>query len=713
MPSADTISFPDFDPVTGQPTIDGFTAAPDPGFTTLKAEPGFAEADSVMFEGGSLFPPVVLQCERVVNPAPLSGGIAPPTGDYLAFSIFCSFDATFDDSDVVVLAFKPAGSPPQTEWRRLDIHPVHNSIGAGLGSSAAAETDLDPGLPGDYHVRIDKDPRTVNAWKGTGGTPPWTTASPTNIFTRACSWRPTTVTAATTMTSVPSNGSQLFDIAVNSGGTAGFPQSGVLILEVNGVDRLIGYDSKTNASFADCLQLDTPAGGNVTDPTVTLAEAGWSIEVLVPRTAALGGGATQWIDLNDGFGLYVDIIRWGRHSTAGPDIHAGSNATQYQFPVPALGAPRHNITGSLGNGTPIQNAWFGAALIPSLQTPPGGNLGVGVRFENIANPEASIGARDKNAPAFTAPGGTIEGPNGTHDNVLVAGLRNTDTNAANNVTAEFRLANWGIGAAEFSAWAQPVGAGVPSVISIAASGTNEVTAVWDRANVPSDYVGHEHQCVWVRLTTTGGGAVHFVQDGVRRNMDFDHLSQLEREFEISGVGYAAAGAGDHEFLLYPHIRELFLVRGGGGGDGDGDGDGPDIVGARLAEGEFQKVWVWLVDGFRRTGETITIRNETAEILDPSPGQFGIVATHDDPSHVLGYRIFGDNLEWDAGGFLKARVPKEGKLTGTMQLHAGTPEEVAKVEEEDRRRGKKRGGCLGWILAFLAALVAFIRRLLKR
>jgi hypothetical protein len=709
MPAATTISFPDYDPVTGPPTLDGFTANRDPGFITNKTEPGFAVADSVMFAGGAVAPPVVLQCERV-----FSGGEGPgllPEGDYLAMSFFVSLDFAFDDNDVIVVVLKPAGSVGRDTWRRLDIHPVFTGEGASQGG-ASEETDLDPGLPGDYHVRIDKAGRTVNRWKGTAsGSPRWTPATPSNVYARSCSWEPKTISAnVTSSVTLPTDLADTFTISVDS--TAGFPQSGGLVADVSGLRRLIGYASKTATSFQGCVR---PEGqGTITGgPTqfVDAAAAGWSVELLLPRTAALGGGPSQWIDLNDGFGLYVNIIRWGRIVAAGPHIHAGNHATQYIFPVPELGTTRNNITAGLGANTVIEDSWFGTGQIPALQHPPGSNLGQGVRFQNESDPSLSVGARDKNLPAGSPLGSSIQPGGGTHDNLLVAQVKNTDpVNAANDVTAEFRFANWGLPATTFPAWKPAMGALQPSVIDLSAQGggtdSGEVTAVWDRANVPVEYGERDsqgrlirnHQCIWVQMTTTGTSPVHFVQGGVRRNMDFAFMSELERQFEISGEGYEAAGGGDHELLLFPHIREMLIPE-----------SAPDFTRVgRREDVTYRKVWFWIVDGLRRTGKTITIEGETAEILDPGPGQFGAIALHEDDKDVLGYRISGAGIEWQNSGYLTARVPQGGRITGRAHLRAGPPDEIARWEEEP--------GCFGWLIErvpFLRPLIEFLRKLLRR
>src|SRR5262245_56367295 len=135
MATSDTMSFPDYDPVTGQPTFDGWTGNTDPGVATTLAESGFAVADRLTFAGGSLFPPVGFQCEKITNPS------GQPAGHYVAFSFFCTFDVSFDTEDVVVIDVL-ATPGDATTARRITIFPNTTGVGAG---DAGGGTDSLPG----------------------------------------------------------------------------------------------------------------------------------------------------------------------------------------------------------------------------------------------------------------------------------------------------------------------------------------------------------------------------------------------------------------------------------------------------------------------------------------------------------------------------------------------------------------------------------------
>ena len=675
MAMSDTVSFPNFDPVTGPPTIDGFTGDHDPGVTTTEIDPGYDKGDRISFNTGSGFPPVVFQGVRYVNPP----GVAP--GQYLALAFFCSFDVTWDDEDVIVVALRPQKTPPgpnpHLTERRIDIFPVHT--GTGAGAPADAEVVLAGTPPGaDFHVRRNKGPRSTSSWKRTGTTgAQWSSITPANLVARSTSWRPGTPDLAHAPGSgVTLTGATGFSFPVDS--TALFPSTGVFIVDVTSgpttTSRAIKYDGKTATSFENC---EGGGSGSVAGGAgVKLSDVGWGIEVLVPTTIALGGA--DWIDLQDQFGIYFNICRFGESSLSGPSPHAGWYSTQFVFP---LNGPF--ITGFLDDTTDIASGSYGTGLIPAMQTPPGSNLGLGVRFSNHTNPEFSIGVRDAAAASGTAPGDLVEGASGTHDNTLVAQIENTATGAgdtAQNVVAEFRVANWGLPAATFPAWGQASGSTpVPAgPATIPPGGSAEITASWPKANVPPQYATNNgHFCIWVRLDQQGAATpTNFVMSGVRRNIDFENLSEVEREAEVSGVGYPTPPGGLHEFLLFPHVRQIMVPK----------------RDARVMTHEgavtWEAVWVWTVEGLRKTGKTLTIGSAKAEVLDPTPGAFGIVAFHDDASHVLDHALSGGGIKKLRNGVYSLEVPDGGSVKIKAKLSAGPIPPGTDDPVDD--------GCLGWL-----------------
>ena len=664
-----TLAFNDFDPVTGGPTLDGLTAISDAGVITNEVERGYVQGGRLSYGGGSGLPPVVVDAIHV------GGGV-------LQLGLFCRFDLSFDDGDTIIVAVKPTPTSADNTARRIDIHPVFLDIGADSrlpnGDPAGDPDDSPPGVPPGavYHIRTNKTAARLEHWRGTGGTPRWTTDNPgggtyepPGIDARGRSWTPPVPTLTT------SDGAQTLPIGTfNVLNTAGFPTAG--LFQVGG--SIVRYTGKTATSFTGC----TGGSGAVPAGTaVSIPETAWSVELRLPLFIAESGeGEPPGISLNpDGFGLFVDVIRAGVTVASGPPGPGGVFAAQYLFPTAA--AP---LTGTVGENLNIPT--FGTGLVPPLQSPAGANTGVGVR---ILNGELGIGARLATAGPFTPPGSTIDRNN---DNHLVTQVENTDpTNAANNVTSEVRIANWGLPPATFAGWQKPPGAApnpsTPANVS-AAGGQAELIVPWASANIPAEYATRPHQCIFVQLTADSG--VNFVSSSERRNMDFVPLSEQERPADISGTGYPAPSGGDHDFLLVVNTRLVALT--GGGGDDD---DGPDI-GLRAAVGARRTtpIFMWIVHGYRITGDVLTIRGRKYEVLDPGPGQFGYFSEHDDPAHALTSEFAGAGIRRD-GNVYRLRVPHDGTVTIQTRVEASEPKPPPKHE-----------GCL-------AAIIRLIRRLLGK
>jgi hypothetical protein len=656
MATTDTVCFADHDPVTGAPTLDGFTGIEDAGIITSESEPGYVLGERLTFGGGSAFPPVIFQGVK--------------NGNFLNFAFFCRFDLSFDHEDSIVIALRPDVSiPTQTTARRIDLKPVFTGLGAGPGG--LAEESVPPGVPlgVDYHIRTDKAEQQKTIYKGTSGAPPWTVATPTNVSSRVRSWLPP-VPDLTTSVGAQSLPNGTFNVV----STAGFPgpvgpPGAVGLFEVAG--QIVTYTGKTGTSFTGC---SGGAGAIAAGTPVRIPEAAWSAEVQFPLTDAGAGGTGEWIDIHDSFGLYFAVIRVGQTTASGPTLHSGWS-TQFLFPV----GTGNFLTGALTSSLAINPAWYGTALVPALQVPPGSNLGLGVRFQNGV---FGIGVRDAAAAPGTAPGGLIEGPTGTHDNTLVAQVENTGATSAPGVTAEFRFANWGLGPSGFAAW-QPASGAVPmptAPATVAAGGSAELTSSWPKASVPNQYSTHPHQCVWVQLDS--GSTVNFVESSQRRNMDFEHLSEFERDAEISGVGYYPPPGGKHDFILFTHTRQILVPDYGEGGD----------IHARVAvvapTRQFKRIWVWILEGYRRTGKSIEIDKRTFEILDDTPGSFGFVLTHDGPeADVLTHELTGGGIKAVGDRMYTLKVPHDGAVTINTKLKAA-PIPPGKDTTGD--------GCLGWL-----------------
>lgn len=411
-------------------------------------------------------------------------------------------------------------------------------------------------------------------------------------------------------------------------------------------------------------------------------ECAWSVEVLMPRT-----GGANWITLNDDFGLYFNIVR---------TFNMASAAVQSSFPTTAADLPAQPDI------TFVVPQW-GHGLIPGIQVPPGKNLGLGVRFKNGW---MGVGRRSLGSGSQTLTS-TIEGLGGASDNELVAIIENTGNAPANDITAEFRFANWGLGDYGFHDWDQPanlqpnpaprrVGPNPldpPIDLGPAPQANmptnNECSAPWPRSKVPPEIQNSPHQCLWVQLSSATG--VNFIQSSTRRNMDFAHFSSVERVAEISGEGYPdpADGSGEHDFLLQTFCRQINLyelvrekdlpedeLKGIIQGALEHAYDGvPKEQGSTVPTKPGRDMWrnsviyFWITLGYRRTGTFIEIKGRRYENLDRSPGEFGLVAYHPATQDQFSYSFDGPGLVQYEPGVYGIKVPHKGRTQIKVKVGA--------------------------------------------
>ncbi|MEO6092095.1 MAG: hypothetical protein ABIT04_09830 [Novosphingobium sp.] len=412
-------------------------------------------------------------------------------------------------------------------------------------------------------------------------------------------------------------------------------------------------------------------------------EVAWSVEVSWPRVGADG------FTLNDNFGLYFNVVRvlqsdtvvQSGFPTTAPDLAEEPGPT---FVVPA----------------------YGHGLIPAIQVPPGNNLGVGVRFQNN---ELGVGRRAAGSGS-TVLTGTIEGPAGPSDNELVAFVENTGNADANDIWAEFRFANWGLPHPLFPEWDLAQGANpnpAPRRVGVqpppfdppanllagspATPTSTPLVSSWPRASVPTQYQVHPHQCIWVQLNSATG--VNFTQSSIRRNMDFDHLSELNRDAEVSGSGYPppADGSSEHDFVIQTFCRRIVVAEIvqaqvmdndtqallAGAIAGQLPRDDNLTLGGRARGSTIKEtvVFVWMAQGYRRTGAFIRIRGKVYENLDHTPGEFGVIASHIGLADPFSFALKAPGMVQYAPGLYGLKVPDKGTTTINVTLAArpGGPE----------------------------------------
>ena len=372
--------------------------------------------------------------------------------------------------------------------------------------------------------------------------------------------------------------------------------------------------------------------------TGTGANKNWSLEVKLPTTAALGG---DWINLGAEFGFFYDLIRvCGTGACEGGAGAAINEFFSAQFSWPTGRTLSDPASGPLPTlkDYEVPASWLGKAHLGSSASCRG------VKFANGNN---SIGRVLGGALV-----GTISSQT-TVTNTLRAQVVNDGATPANGVQATFRLANWGIGPADVNLWskvradavANNGNPSVPPANLAAGGGTANLDMRWTlNAAESASYQSRTHQCMWVTLDSNQSAI--FSESSERRNMDFVSASTFEEDAEISAKGYPAPKSGpDQEFLLLTTGIPLFSIRPYDGWTPrdtkrGATQDGP-VVNQRdtnlpwiLTEiyerwGKSVGVvssWVWIVNGYRKTAETLTLDGKRHRIYD-FVGSFGYVAEH--------------------------------------------------------------------------------------
>jgi hypothetical protein len=331
---------------------------------------------------------------------------------------------------------------------------------------------------------------------------------------------------------------------------------------------------------------------------------------------------------------------------------------------------------------------------------------------------------------------------------------------ANGLLATFRMANWGsqpdwddpVLAAQL--W-QPIrgGTDVPNGGTIANNADGDNTFTWQLDTSPGELpafapqVGtpakRNHQCILVQLKPgPTSGSINFINDSLYANFDVVPASTFERDAEISVKTLGQLGAApDRDVYLWVETlnmpttttpdeerRRRAEVEGdiakrreavskeippgsppedgeGGGGDGPIDhvprkGEGtpewlqPMPEDVKRLEPSY-RVHVW-----HDTGDTVTEENGSVRKVLKAQTSFGYLVEHSGPLYGWAPQLTGPGLTELAPNFYRLRIPAES----TADVHT-------KIVAHEKP--PKKGGCIPAILAFLAALIAFIRKLLKK
>jgi hypothetical protein len=720
----DTISFPTFDPVTGFPTIDGFTGNLDPGVITTSAEAGYAVGGRLTWGGGAGYPPFAYQCVHANITNPAAHGLSVSPGHYLILGFFCTYDYSFDLQDGIVICLTPdeTGSD-HSRARRIDLFPLRTNIGAGEASQPENTPNFQN--PGDnYHARLDRAPRAATFYRGlSDGTWESIAVTASNFHSRAASWVPSTQAATSVGTQTISSTASPFNVSDGSRFPAG---GGAFTAATTGGGTItVSFTERSGNTLNGCRAIAGSGGTVGPGTTIRLVDGGWSVELLIPMSAANGSPDT-WVDIPGRFRMYFNLLRYGATSPPGVNPPQGAYNAQYRFPIPDVsdpGDPSRLLTGVVDSELAVPLGWYGVAEVPAIT---GTNTGEGVRFANESLPELSVGVRHPGSGMLT---GTIYGSSGPSDNELVAMIESNDaSHSFSGVTAEFRFAKWGIPSPAWGDWdpASSHGAGAASSVSLPAAPSGgvssaEITQSWPRSSVPADYAANMgHHCMWVRLDSPN--AVNFVQAGARRNLNFAQLSEHEATATVSGKGYNARGT--MEMLLLPHVRQI----------GFWSENRESVRTYRETDLRRKGIagWVVVVESLLRTDEWLEIEGVKSRVCDPSPGQFALVALHDDPKDVMHFRLEGKELRGKGGGYVlrleadtevelrvRARTTPEGEVGfEEPEVEPDRPEDTDKPDkpgENDKPRKFPPSCALSLLTAgaALAAPFALARRWRRR
>ena len=478
-----------------------------------------------------------------------------------------------------------------------------------------------------------------------------------------------------------------------------FPPAGV------GVFTVILYDWDPGTSAWVERAGAIPAGLEIVVRTwESASDYNWAVEMRMPTTG--------WITLDPTFGFYYNVIRncTAAACTLAPTPFDGFS-TQFTFPR----GNYFNDPAMLNlRDYEIADTWFGEAQMGACA-----GFMQGLDFNGTAY--TSIGV-DDGAGNLT---GSID-RNNTNifkakvHNTVPAGTPNADVTG---VTAEFRIANWGIGPSgpssyDFSTskWnkvPEDAGSANPTdpLITLAPGASAELTMDWTLDAAEKAQFGvtlSNHQCVWVRLDAGNG---NIVRSSVRRNMNVTPMSAYEAKAQISGV--YDDGSGDHDFLLIttavPIARRVnrdqqkrMMARQAPGGMAEiPTHERPkgwlwQVLNAvtlglmkRMESVEYR--YVWITDGFKLTEGAFNHNGKSYALYTPADS-FGVIGAHSglvenfaqDMQPVPGQqdRLLGQSND---GRFRRINVP-DGKATDLN------------VELEAK---EFRPGCLGLIMAALS------------
>jgi peptidoglycan hydrolase-like protein with peptidoglycan-binding domain len=389
----------------------------------------------------------------------------------------------------------------------------------------------------------------------------------------------------------------------------------------------------------------------------------WSVELQVPTTKT--GGGANWIDLQPSFGLYWNVVRVCSGAGCSGLTLNYDFCAQFPWPDPTSVIVDPPAGPLAPEGWQIPSSWFGEGLLSGTAT--------GVDFRNGYQ---GIGIRT-GGPGGPI-GGTVDMTQG-HTNTIAARVFDNDPSAgavARGVTAEFRLADFGLGPYGNAALWDRIdihGPGNPTPPhDIAAAGPDiDLTADWTITAADRTKYGplwHD-QCLWALLDSAAGAS--FAESSIRRNLALINLSKAKHPVTVTGKGHGAParGAPRHDFLLhvvnvkYPEPR---VIEGPGLVIETREGRRRDLnlEGTLTGEVAFDPgtvTWLHVVNGYRSTGRRLTIGKKRF-----------VVWTHAGACSFLARHRLGEGESHDGAGYAWELGGGGIRKRGTGVYHVPVP-----------------------------------------
>jgi len=357
----------------------------------------------------------------------------------------------------------------------------------------------------------------------------------------------------------------------------------------------------------------------------------------------------------------------------------------------------------------------GATLVPSYwpSNAPENGCGVGSCFPDSRTPDPSLwgtatldpacgGASVTLAPPFFDNVFTNNSPNSkialNAANSFSAYVQNTSIDASSGtavgvpvqLTSTFTIANWGLPSS--ASWGL-----VPTTPPGPTVQTNPITSASIDANACTGPTNNNnpacllkigpwtlstseqatyasanmaHQCIRVLIAPAAGSNALILNSTVQRNMDFGNASKFERTAEVSAKGYPLP-PHETEQLFDLHIITKKEVLTQAQIDAENANSTTQFqVGLQRDAHHVVSQLTWILEGCRRTGSYLTIKDQRMEICE-GVGSFGYVIRHTGKTAVENWKmeLTGPGLEKVPGrdDAYKLHVPPEGLATLTTRL----------------------------------------------